>query len=340
MSLEFMDGFDHYQSFGGDQAKWDPSSGGSATQNPGRFGGNCINTQLVLTSTQLSNQPTRILGFAMQLPNRPGGNNQTGGYQWISFFDGITEQVRFGIDYDLSLWVTRDPGNTNVSLGHKTGAQFALSTWVYVEIKLTVHPTAGAFDVHVNGTSIYSASNINTQASGNAYSNGLSINQSISALVDDCFVLNTLGSVNNNFLGDCQILTSLPSSDGSNTGLTPKSGTTHYTQVNETDPDNDTTYNASSTVGATDTYHFATISPGAGAAIAGVQTVLDARKDSTGTRAIAGATKSGSATTAGANQPLNANYLMYRQIQETDPNTSAAWTVAGVNAAEFGARIA
>ncbi len=334
-----MDGFDHYTSYTADQTKWDPTSGASGV-SAGRFGGNCINTTLILTSTQLFNQPTRVLGFAMNLQSRPGGSNQTGGYQWISFFDGFTEQVRFGIDNDLSLWVTRDPANTNVSLGHKAGAQFSLLNWVYVEIKLTVHPTAGAFDVHINGASIFSASNINTQASGNAYSNGLSINQATSASIDDLYLLNSLGSANNSFLGDCQILTSLPSSDGSNTGLTPKSGTTHYTQVNETDPDGDTTYNASSAVGATDTYHFATISPGAGAAIAGIQTVLDARKDSTGTRAIAGATKSGSSTTAGTNQPLNAGYLMYRQIQETDPNTSAAWTASGVNAAEFGARIA
>lgn len=66
---------------------------------------------------------------------------------------------------------------------------------------------------------------------------------------------------------------------------------------------------------------------------------MTARKDQAGPRSIAGATKSGTSTTIGPAIVLPSAYGMLRQIQETDPNTSAGWTVANVNTAEFGARV-
>jgi hypothetical protein len=36
---------------------------------------------------------------------------------------------------------------------------------------------------------------------------------------------------------------------------------------------------------------------------------------------------------------VGTDYRQFLQLYETDPNTSAAWTEAGVNAAEFGAEV-
>ena len=351
MSLEFLDGFDHYTAPNWIQKKWDGSSVQGlyvSINSPGRFGGNCYtNTGFgacgpILTATQLTSQATRFVGFALQVTQLPTSQTN-GGVALLGFTDGSTIQVQLGVDSDGSLWVVRDPANTAVSLAHTAAGKIQTNAWVYVEMKLTVGASVGAFDVHLGGVSVANGTNVNTQTSSNASSNGVQVNNmaaggmTYQANFDDIYVLNTLGSANNTFLGECQILTSLPTADGSNLALTPNSGTAHFSRVNEATPDSDSTYVSSATVGATDTYKFAAISPTG--AVAAVQTVLTARKDQAGPRSLAGATKSGSATTAGTAIALPSAYGMQRQIQETDPNTSAAWTASGVNAAEFGARV-
>jgi hypothetical protein len=46
--------------------------------------------------------------------------------------------------------------------------------------------------------------------------------------------------------------------------------------------------------------------------------------------------KSGAATANGAPHALTAGYVYYRDIFETDPDTSAAWASGGVNALQIG----
>ena len=49
--------------------------------------------------------------------------------------------------------------------------------------------------------------------------------------------------------------------------------------------------------------------------------------------------KSGATTANGAPHALTANYIYYRDIVEADPNTSAAWAPAGVNALQIGPEV-
>jgi hypothetical protein len=49
--------------------------------------------------------------------------------------------------------------------------------------------------------------------------------------------------------------------------------------------------------------------------------------------------KSGATTNEGTAQGLSATASYYRQLYETDSNTSAAWTAAAVNAAEAGTTV-
>lgn len=57
-------------------------------------------------------------------------------------------------------------------------------------------------------------------------------------------------------------------------------------------------------------------------------------------RSIAFTARSDSVDSIGATQALTSSYTYYKQVFETDPNTSAGWLVAGLNAAEFGMEIA
>jgi hypothetical protein len=68
---------------------------------------------------------------------------------------------------------------------------------------------------------------------------------------------------------------------------------------------------------------------------------LRAEKDDAGARSIRAQVKSG-ATIAdnGTDLPLSdGSYVGFQSVFETDPNTSAQWTVANLNAAEAGIKL-
>jgi hypothetical protein len=50
--------------------------------------------------------------------------------------------------------------------------------------------------------------------------------------------------------------------------------------------------------------------------------------------------KSGATEVTGSSQSPSTSYLYYASYQDTDPNTSAAWTASGVNSATAGVKIA
>ena len=57
------------------------------------------------------------------------------------------------------------------------------------------------------------------------------------------------------------------------------------------------------------------------------------------TREVRSEVKSGAGTANGAPHALTANYVYYRDIFETDPSTSTAWTSGGVNAIQIGPEV-
>jgi hypothetical protein len=105
--------------------------------------------------------------------------------------------------------------------------------------------------------------------------------------------------------------------------------------VSEIPEDSDNSYNTDSTPGDVDLFSHPNLPAGA-QNIAAVDNVVVARKDDAGTRSIASQTKSGTTTATGATVALSTSYAFVDQVTETDPNTSAAWTVSGVNSALFG----
>lgn len=107
-------------------------------------------------------------------------------------------------------------------------------------------------------------------------------------------------------------------------------GAHNWMAVSEIPEDSDNSYNTDSTPGDVDLFSHPNLPAGA-QNIAAVNNVLVARKDDAGTRSIASQIKSGATTSTGATVALSTSYVFIDQIAETDPNTSAAWTVSGVN---------
>lgn len=335
MSIEFIDGFEQDVNFFSE--KWDVTSSNAAAGGAGRFGGLCASYQnqpLILTSNQLSAQQTRTVGFAWKF--QASSNNNP----FFLFQDSGTTQVDLRLTATNQLQVTR----AGTNLGNSGSNIIPTNTWIYIEFQATISATVGAVIVKVwsgpsPGTWI-SLSGINTQNTGNASMNGLSFpNAGYGMQCDDFYCLNPNGTVNNTFLGESQIFTTLPTGDDASfKQWTPSAGTNHYANVSDQPQDGDTTYNGSQTVGNIDLFTFPSISP-TGPIIC-CQSVLTVRKDATGTRSVQEQCKSGATVFNGTNIfPLGSSYGMFREIRENDPNTTAQWTVANLNAAEFGIKL-
>ena len=330
MALEFIDGFDHLNSTTTMRRKWkEDSNGGSGA---GRFGGNCwrlLGDVAVSKTGVVTAIATRVVGFAFKLDNL----NQ------IIFHlrDGTSTQLDLRVTSSGNLQITRN----GAVLGTTSGAKFlAVDTWYYMEIKATIHASAGSFIVKVWGapeSGVWlTATGVNTQNTANATMDGWAITGFW--WCDDFYVLNTSGTSNNDFLGECRIHTSLPSGDSAtNVAWTPSTGTSHFALVDEVPPNDDTDYVSSATTGQIDTYTYPAISPTG--PIAAVQVNMIARKDDIGARTLCAAYRGGGANyDAAQSSSMNDVYAWSAGMFEKDPATNAVWTASGVNSGEFGVK--
>jgi hypothetical protein len=236
-----------------------------------------------------------------------------------------------------TLWVRR--GNTVLI----TATNIAVNVWHYFELKVTLSATVGSIDFRVDGISVGTFSG-NTKNGGTNTTidtvklGGSGNNTGIIIYRDDMYVLDDTGSAPyNNFLGDVRVYSLNPTGAGASTQWTPDSGS-NYARVNEV-PYSAANYVQSSTVGQRDTYALSDL-PGSGVtSIYGVQSNVIAKRTDAGAVAVKPTLKSGATVAYGASTQLPTFDVVATDVRTTDPNTSSAWTVAGVNSLEAGMEI-
>ncbi len=114
---------------------------------------------------------------------------------------------------------------------------------------------------------------------------------------------------------------------------------TNYSETNVLPPGGDLSCVTASTVGAEDRYSFGSLSS-TPTSIAGVKVSALVRKTDSGARTVSVQLKSGSIEVSGTAQAPGVSYTYQTLYQDTDPNTSAAWTASGVNSLTAGAKVA
>lgn len=213
--------------------------------------------------------------------------------------------------------------------------------WYYVEIKIDF--ASGDASLRVNNElwldliGYFSGVIGSGSADGFEFTNLGANNGSIN--VDDFYVCDGSGSINNDFLGDVIISVLRPDGDSSPLTWTPSTGVTHYNLINETSYDS-ATYVSDSTPGNRDQYTLPSIVTTAVTIPAVVYNVL-ANKDVGGDTTLKLYVKSGGSESLSGEYALSANQaLNFQHIVETDPATGVAWTKTGVNAAEVGVETA
>ena len=243
-----------------------------------------------------------------------------------------------------------DPGSGTFfspsgSLIASTSAGTLDGNWHYIEMYATINATTGQVTVRVDGRQVINFT-------GNTKNGGTSTN--IDAIrfrtgryvsspncvisIDDFYVCDATGVVNNTFLGDVRVQSMLPNAAGSSTQLAPTGSANNYANVSEV-PYVSTTYNSSSTVGQRDTYGLSDLTAST-TTVYGLQSVAHMQKSDAGAASARVALKSGASVYYDTTQSLSTSATSYVQMRETDPATAAAWTVTGANALEAGMEVA
>ena len=141
-------------------------------------------------------------------------------------------------------------------------------------------------------------------------------------------------------IGKSSTLTRFPTADDTK-GMTPNSGTTNYTQVNQSTADGDTTFVSGSVAGAQDYYTnltaIPTVDDNAIRAITISPNVRMLEPDSLGVSAVV---KVGTSEAVGYRMKLKAaQYSSQKIVFESSPATNAPWTPTEAVNVKFGQRI-
>jgi hypothetical protein len=215
--------------------------------------------------------------------------------------------------------------------------------WAYVEIGVTVGTTTGAITVRINGETVLSLTGVNTQNGGVAGITSVEFvasgNSGYIAAIAHLYICDATGPAPwNTFLGDVRVQTLLPTANDA-VAFTPNGLATNWQNAASVPPVPASDYNADATVGAQDTFAAAAMASGLGAIYA-VNVKAMAGKSDAGPRSAATVIKSGSATGVATAVSIGATTAQQVPgIFETDPNTTAPWSMAAVNAAKIGYKI-
>lgn len=332
MALRFIDSCGDNYSTAQIPLKWDANSTGAVSAGAGRRGGNALNISFVRSYTKvLDAQSTWIIGCNLTLTAFPATP-----VIFIVLGDGATEQLSLRIDSSGHLVVSRN----GTTLGTSTLALASGGVDNYIEFKAFINDTTGTYEAKVNGVSFVSGTGADTKNTANSTADrvifGVNVSMGTNNL-DDVYVCDGTGSVNNDFLGDCRVDVKYPDGAGNSTDLTPSTGS-NFQCVDETTPNGDTDYVEHATVNNKDTYTFGNLSHNP-SAIYGVQVNMYAKKDDAGVKNLCSVARSAGTDYDGSTRTLSTAYQFLREMIEADPATSAAWTQTNLNAAEFGVKV-
>jgi hypothetical protein len=312
--------------------KWTGVNANAIAPANGRAGNGLRCTQLTSgVSRVFDAQATWVLGFALRV-------NAASSDTICYFLDGGT--LHCGVALNASLVPFAWRGAVGTVLG--TGSSgLTANTWAYVEVKVTINDTTGSVHVRVNGAPVLALTNVDTRNAGNPTANAVRLgstgNLSTSVFeYDDIYIFDGTGSVNNDFAGDCRVAAVRPTGAGATAAWTPSAGA-NYACVDEAPPNADTDYVSSATAGQTDTYAFADLA--VIGTVKAVQATAVVRKDDAGTRTLALVARPGGTDRPGATQAVGDSYGSLSEIWNTNPDTAGAWTVAELNAGEWGVKL-
>lgn len=233
-------------------------------------------------------------------------------------------------------------GQASTLLGTLTAAIFDTTnaSWHHVELTVTVADGAGgSFEIFADGVSVKSVSGVDTKGTAVANVTRLYVGSMIgtgthaSVRFDNLIVQDTI-----NPLGPLYASQLTLQSDSAEDDFTPSTGGDNYAVVDEL-PFSETDYMSSSGSGDGQRFNLSAL-PDDPISIEFVQVVWKATKMAGGPRTIKGTVEKAGDVGNGSVQPVYIESEFQFARFPLDPDTSAAWTTAGIAAMTAGVEIA
>ena len=336
MTLRFIEGFEVSKSITELGRKWDfiTSSGTGLTFVTGRFFGSALK---IPTGAQMNldkdipSASVVVQGVAVKIKAPVDG---------MVLFRAITSGSTEALLEIITSGVTAGKFKLQFEVGgpsgytHLSAQEFDLETWHTIEWKLQIG-FSGGYEVRVNGVVTHSATGVLVGKNATNI-NRVSIggNHTDYVYLDDFYVLDGVGTVRNGFLGTVSIKGVVPDADGT---LADWVGA--YTDVDEDPVDDDTSYIATDVLNEQQSFGFPTIS-GINDNILGVQFIVDAKTSAAMSSAKLKPVMRISGTVyLGAEFDVGTSYDEDVVVVELSPVASAQWSLAEINAAEFGVKL-
>jgi hypothetical protein len=311
--------------------------------NSGTYGARLGNTTVYCRKASLANAATRVLGFHHRF-----GSGFTSSVICAGLIDGLTfaaGEVQVGLcttaTGQIAVYRGRGPGvNTGGTLLGTSVNTLNHSQWYFIELVVTCHHSAGTVEVFVDDskTGWIDLTGQDTTQTANEYSNGIFIYGTGAGTYcdfDNVYWLSGTGGTHTSRLGPVKCVHKVASAgDGTLAQFTPLSGTDNGAMVDEAAPDGNTSYNATSTAGHIDTYNFPAI--GTTYAIYALAVRNNILKTDAGACNVRSVARIGSTNYFGTARDAPTAYGYNNDLWERSPATSAEWTAAEVDAAEFG----
>ena len=348
MALLFIDGFDHYDPQALDDYGHPWLARGKAAY---------------LSPQATREQGRRPSSFALRLPEGSGGGyvknldaTKTSlivgaSIRVVAYENTYTEPLLLGVR-DANAQVAHlvkigEDGRLKLyrwQYGYEQLITTSVSTaaargWHYVELQVTQGTSNGVLSVRLNGVLA-----IQMNAQDTIQGGGQLLTAFLGAIpgqscpltldVDDFYIADTSGTINNTFLGDVRVDTLQAIGAGSlNQWTVTPPGTNAWEAVSDED---ETTSISAPSAGLRQSFDVAPLPVMSTPAVFGVQLTMLARKTDAGLGKLKGLVVSGAQTLASPEVILQEQQAWQCALFERNPNGNVQWTEAAFNAAEFG----
>lgn len=252
---------------------------------------------------------------------------------------GLEIQLAIRCNSDGSFAAYR--GNSTLLETSSTGI-LQTGKWQHIQFKCKISTTAGFVECRIDGVEQWaSATNLNTRENTDVFWNALRFRYSGAGnIVDDIYVCDSSGTINNDFLGDVSVTTLFPTKAGTSLDFTTSTGTDHFALIDEmpfTAVPDDTDY-VQGLNGQSESFFFDSLPLNNnihGVIPSAFGKVTDAKSRSAQYFAQVDGIKG-----LGSNKPIKSDVYKARfDTLETEPVNSQPWQSKDINKAQFGIQL-
>jgi hypothetical protein len=192
------------------------------------------------------------------------------------------------------------------------------NTWYYIEVQFLVADAGGTFDCRVNNVNEFSfVGDTQSSASDSVASVTWAGSGTVGGYyIDDLYILNSVGAINNTYLGEQRCMFLPPIGDNS-VAWTRNTGASNFSAIGGVlgNPDDATTFVSASAPGVKDVYDLTDIASDA-IAVAGVKLITRSQKTDVNPKSFKHGIKSGG-TDQQVTYSLGTGYANYIDVFET-----------------------